>query len=70
VKHQLAPRRRCGASAQALVILTTGSDLVFCEHHARQYQTVLKPVAVLIEQLAVPRQIDQTSRHHKDSSAD
>lgn len=41
----------CGAPARVLVILTNGGDLVFCEHHARQYRDALKPITVLFEHL-------------------
>lgn len=41
----------CSAPARVLVILTSGHDLVFCEHHARRYKAALKPIAVLVEQL-------------------
>lgn len=41
----------CAAPARVLVVLTSGHDLVFCEHHARQYKAALKPIAVLIEHL-------------------
>lgn len=41
----------CGAPARTLVVLTNGGDLVFCEHHARQYRDALKPMTVLFEHL-------------------
>lgn len=32
---------RCCASACVYVVLASGLDLVFCSHHARQYELVL-----------------------------
>ena len=36
---------RCGARAQVRVLLASGSDLVFCAHHARAYDSKLREVA-------------------------
>lgn len=33
---------RCGAAAQVRAILRTGGELLFCGHHAREYETKLK----------------------------
>lgn len=41
----------CSAPARVLILLTGGNDLVFCEHHARQYKAALTPIAVLVEHL-------------------
>lgn len=33
---------RCGARAQARAVLRTGGELLFCGHHAREYESKLK----------------------------
>lgn len=37
---------RCGALAKVRVVLPGGSDLVFCGHHAREYDAKLRDIAV------------------------
>lgn len=37
---------RCGARAKVRVLLAGGRDLTFCGHHARQYDDLLRGVAV------------------------
>jgi hypothetical protein len=37
---------RCGARGATRVVLDGGSDLVFCAHHARKYETTIQAVAV------------------------
>ena len=37
---------RCGALAKTRVVLANGSDLVFCGHHAREYDSKLRDIAV------------------------
>lgn len=37
---------RCGAQALVRVELPSGTDLVFCGHHARQHETRLREIAV------------------------
>ena len=37
---------RCGALAKVRVVLPSGSDLVFCGHHAREYESKLRDIAV------------------------
>ena len=37
---------RCGALAKVRVVLPSGSDLVFCGHHAREYDSKLRDIAV------------------------
>nr|WP_313404709.1 hypothetical protein [Aeromicrobium sp.] len=37
---------RCGAQAFVRVELSSGADLVFCGHHARQHETRLREIAV------------------------
>src|SRR5687768_10604433 len=39
---------RCGALAKVRVDLASGSDLVFCGHHAREYESKLRDIAVHI----------------------
>ena len=45
---------RCGAQAYVQVELLAGAELLFCAHHARQYQEKLTEVAIVIH--------DETSR--------
>lgn len=37
---------RCGAQAFVRVELSSGTDLVFCGHHARQHETRLREIAI------------------------
>ena len=37
---------RCGALAKVRVVLANGSDLVFCGHHAREYESKLRDIAI------------------------
>jgi hypothetical protein len=39
---------RCGAQAYVQVELVAGAELLFCGHHARQYEDRLREVAILI----------------------
>jgi len=39
---------RCGAQGRVRVLLLSGSDLVFCGHHAREYDAKLKDLGVAI----------------------
>jgi hypothetical protein len=45
---------RCGAQAYVLVRLLSGGELLFCAHHAKQYESGLRPIAVEI--------VDETDR--------
>ena len=36
---------RCGAQARVRVVLTSG-DLLFCAHHAKQFEEKLRPTAM------------------------
>lgn len=36
---------RCGAQGKVRVVLAGGGDLVFCGHHARQYDSTIRSVA-------------------------
>lgn len=37
---------RCGAAGKTRYVLNNGFDLVFCGHHAREYEPKLVDVAV------------------------
>ncbi len=39
---------RCGVQAYVQVELFDGADLLFCAHHARQYEDKLREVALVI----------------------
>ena len=39
---------RCGAQAYVQVELFQGAELLFCGHHARQYEVKLREVAIVI----------------------
>ena len=39
---------RCGAQAYVQVELFKGSELLFCGHHAREYDLALREVAIVI----------------------
>ncbi len=40
---------RCAARATTRVVLTSGGELVFCDHHLRRYRTELAPLAARFE---------------------
>jgi hypothetical protein len=40
---------RCGAQAYVRVTLVSGSELLFCAHHAREYQPRLRELEARIE---------------------
>lgn len=40
---------RCADRARVLVVLTTGGELVFCEHHAWLRRAALEPIAARFE---------------------
>lgn len=40
---------RCGAAAKARAILASGSELLFCGHHAREYAPKLRESNVELE---------------------
>ncbi|MTD53996.1 DUF7455 domain-containing protein [Amycolatopsis pithecellobii] len=40
---------RCGAAAQVRAILASGGELLFCGHHAREYEGKLKEMAAEIQ---------------------
>jgi len=39
---------RCGAQGRVRVVLASGSDLIFCGHHAREYETKLRDVGQIV----------------------
>lgn len=39
---------RCGAQAKVRAMMPGGGDLVFCAHHARQYEDKLREAAVQV----------------------
>ena len=39
---------RCGSQAYVCARLSSGSELLFCGHHARQYGSELRKIAVTI----------------------
>lgn len=39
---------RCRAQAKVRVVLAGGGDLVFCGHHAREYEVRIREVAVQV----------------------
>ena len=45
---------RCGAQAYVQVEFVEGAELLFCGHHARQYEDKLRELAILI--------LDETDR--------
>jgi hypothetical protein len=40
---------RCGAAARVRAVLPSGGELLFCNHHARQYSARLKKLAAEIQ---------------------
>ena len=40
---------RCGALAKVRVVLASGSDLVFCGHHARAHSAKLREMDVEVQ---------------------
>lgn len=41
---------RCGAAASARVILTSGGELLFCGHHAREHSARLAELAAVVHE--------------------
>ena len=39
---------RCNAQAYVRVVLTNGSDLLFCGHHWTRHEDALRPLASLV----------------------
>lgn len=39
---------RCGAQGRIRVVLGSGSDLIFCGHHAREYEVKLRDVGEIV----------------------
>ena len=40
---------RCAARATTRVVMTSGGELVFCDHHLRRYRTALVPLTARFE---------------------
>jgi hypothetical protein len=40
---------RCGAQAHVRVLLTSGSELLFCAHHARHHESRLREIDAYIQ---------------------
>jgi hypothetical protein len=52
---------RCGAQAYVRVVLASGSELLFCAHHARAHEERLREVAATYQ--------DETARLNEPASA-
>jgi hypothetical protein len=52
---------RCGAQAYVRVVLSSGSDLLFCAHHARAHEERLREIAATYQ--------DESARLHESASA-
>ena len=52
---------RCGAQAYVRAVMANGFELLFCGHHAKQYQEKLESTAARIQ--------DETERITEESSA-
>ncbi len=39
---------RCGAAASVRAVLTSGGELLFCGHHAREYSNKLEAMAAVL----------------------
>ena len=40
---------RCGAAAAVRAVLTTGGELLFCGHHAREHESRLREIAAELQ---------------------
>ena len=40
---------RCGAAAKVRATLTSGSELLFCQHHANEHEAKLIELAAVLE---------------------
>ncbi len=56
---------RCSAQARVRAIMNGGGDLIFCNHHAQQYEEQLRKVAVRIIESSVP--LDNESSSPRDA---
>jgi hypothetical protein len=45
---------RCGAAARVRAKLPSGSELLFCQHHANEHETKLVELSAVIEVSAIP----------------
>ncbi|TSD96035.1 hypothetical protein FOS14_16860 [Skermania sp. ID1734] len=44
---------RCGAAAKVRAVLTSGGELLFCQHHANKYGAGLRDIDAAIESEAI-----------------
>ena len=49
---------RCSAQARVRAIMPGGGDLIFCNHHAQQYEEQLRKIAVRIIESTSPLEND------------
>lgn len=49
---------RCSAQARVRAIMPGGGDLIFCNHHAQQYEEQLRKIAVRIIDSTAPLEND------------
>lgn len=45
---------RCGAAAKVRAVLSTGGELLFCQHHANEHADRLRELDATIESEPVP----------------
>lgn len=45
---------RCGAAAKVRVVLNSGGELLFCQHHANEHMDRLREIEATLESEAVP----------------
>lgn len=45
---------RCGAAARVRAVLTTGGELLFCQHHANEHADRLKAMNAVIDTESAP----------------
>lgn len=49
---------RCRAQARVRAIMRSGGELMFCNHHAQQYEQQLRKIAVRIIESSAPLESD------------
>ncbi len=52
---------RCGAQAYVQVVLTSGGELLFCGHHAREHIDKVRPLAETINDFTHTLDAPETS---------
>jgi len=45
---------RCGAAARVRAVLSSGSELLFCQHHANAYEDRLREIEATLESQPLP----------------